>query len=224
MNDRTRGTMQRLIYTHLFLFLCWSYYALHSPVQLPFVNHWCFPRFSHTSRRFLSSFGCMFPLLCPLMLSRMKIMCSCDDLFSNAGWQRWPRTDDASESTSIRRDERRLRTAWNQRYAAWWENRFGTLWDFSLEKAIVETRLLDRKANVVLLVYREGNTKRTLALLDRMILLFFSSPGQNGQNGRDGIDGIRGEMGFHGPPGRKVSQCPTIGGPGYLKTLSLAMF
>lgn len=31
-----------------------------------------------------------------------------------------------------------------------------------------------------------------------------SSPGLAGERGRDGRDGIKGEMGFHGPPGRKV--------------------
>ncbi len=43
----------------------------------------------------------------------------------------------------------------------------------------------------------------TIILFIGHIILFFS-PGLSGRNGRDGADGVKGEIGYQGPPGRKV--------------------
>jgi hypothetical protein len=77
-------------------------------------------------------------------------------------------------------------------------------------KVTVVIRFWDRKANVVHPVYREGKTKNNPELIDITIVIRCSSPGQDGQNGRDGINGMRGELGFQGPPGRKVSLRSTV--------------
>jgi len=63
---------------------------------------------------------------------------------------------------------------------------------------------LGQKVIVVLLVYLEGKMNNSMIILFIGDIILFFSPGLSGRNGRDGADGVKGEIGYQGPPGRKV--------------------
>ena len=224
MNDSTRGTMQRLIYTHLCLFR----------VDLTMLHTVLFS--------FHLSIIDVLPASVTYLGVSSVLSVACSRCYAHSCLAEWRscvlvtmyfqmQGDKGDRGPMMRPKVRRFVVMKGDPGPPGTK---GTRHDknvyvihcknLSLAKATVVIRLLDRKANVVLPVYREGKTKNSSELIDIVIVLLCSSPGQDGQNGRNGIDGIRGEMGFQGPPGRKVSLRLTTQDTGYWATLFVLVF